>query len=716
MDSAPVVQGYPKGAYFILAGYLLERLTYYGLFGGAVFYMQRVLQFSAAQSSTIKSTVEGLIYLAPITGAIIADSYLGKFRLVFYMCCGYVVGTVIYTLSSASPMMTSVELTKSTGIGGLLVFGMCAGLMKAVYSSLGPDQFILPQQRRSQERFFYFFYWMINAGAFCGQLLTAQLRGSVQCFGSDCFLLPYAILVGVMVVSTTVFYLGKRQYREAPADPMLMRAVRCVGRAIRLRCSRHSPPVQHWLDRAMLPQEGKAAPDPGLIVDIKKTLRVLLTFTTYPLFWALFYQTSTGMIFQAKRLSNRIGSYQIPAELTSSINPLLILVLIPLFDLVVYPLLNKINVLTSVASRMTTGMLFAVVSFLIYGIINMQVEQVILTEQDTGITLYNNRPCEVTVMPWLTRDIKWVIPSAGQLEETLSVADIQNMDAFTLGLTAGCGESRDQMQEITLKLMAGSVTAVAIDTGSVRPLQPTLDYIKDVDAEAKVRLTVLQLPLDNSTTSQKYILNYIEMNVSIAVTGGESAFKKIPPHTYRVIDKQSNVVLGEASIDQDGVYDIVISPSTSAQIFFLTAPSELHVLYTLPQYLFMTIGEVLFSVSGMDFAYTEAPTAMKSVMQAANLFTITIGLWIFAILTAVSEASEVFKHRASREAFTYSAIMLIDTMVFFIMVRNYYRNSKMDEKVNLSSSSKPATGSLMESKPNREDLGNDNLGFDEVRL
>lgn len=69
---------YPRGAYFILGGYLLERLVYYGMFGGAVFYMQRVLGFSAAQSSSIKSILEGLIYLAPILGAIIADSIFGK--------------------------------------------------------------------------------------------------------------------------------------------------------------------------------------------------------------------------------------------------------------------------------------------------------------------------------------------------------------------------------------------------------------------------------------------------------------------------------------------------------------------------------------------------------------------------------------------------------------------------------------------------------------
>lgn len=69
---------YPKGALFILPAYLLERFTYYGLFGGVVFYMQRVLGFSAPTASSLKAILEGLIYLAPIAGAVLADTYFGK--------------------------------------------------------------------------------------------------------------------------------------------------------------------------------------------------------------------------------------------------------------------------------------------------------------------------------------------------------------------------------------------------------------------------------------------------------------------------------------------------------------------------------------------------------------------------------------------------------------------------------------------------------------
>ena len=79
---------YPKSAYYILAGYLLERFCYYGLFGGSVFYYQRVLGLSASTSNTTKSIIESLIYFCPIIGAILSDTYLGKVSYIYlFFCC-----------------------------------------------------------------------------------------------------------------------------------------------------------------------------------------------------------------------------------------------------------------------------------------------------------------------------------------------------------------------------------------------------------------------------------------------------------------------------------------------------------------------------------------------------------------------------------------------------------------------------------------------------
>lgn len=73
-------------------------------------------------------------------------------RLVLVMCCLYVGGAVVYSLSSITPIMTTVMLAKVTGIGGLLLVALCTGLMKAAYISLGAEQYKLPEQRDQQKR------------------------------------------------------------------------------------------------------------------------------------------------------------------------------------------------------------------------------------------------------------------------------------------------------------------------------------------------------------------------------------------------------------------------------------------------------------------------------------------------------------------------------------------------------------------------------------
>ncbi|XP_042235458.1 solute carrier family 15 member 2-like [Homarus americanus] len=652
---------YPRGAFFILVGYLLERFVYYGLFGGAVFYMQRMLGFTSSTAKTVKSVMEGLIYLAPIVGAILADTYLGKVRLVFFMCCGYTVGTMIYALSSVTPIMLSVSAAKFTGIFGLLVLGICAGLMKAVYSSLGADQFKVPEQREQQKRFFYAFYWMINAGAFMGQFMTAQLRDTVQCFNNDCYFLPYIILVVLMAISTAVFVVGRSRYTEAPPDTMLIRAVRCVGHAIRKSWDKDRKPVEHWLDRS----QGKY--EDQLLQDVKVTLRVLLLFCTYPLFWALFYQTSTGMIFQAKRLDGLLGSYRIPPEMSSAVNPLLILTLIPLFDLVIYPLCDRLGVLTKTTSRMIVGMCFSITAFIVYAMVNMSVEQTLILPQQARIHVYNTLPCQVTVEVPLAASGQLSLESGGQV--ALPTFDVKVGEQVAMQVEASC--PAPDMTQVKVDTQGAHETTVVITSTGAFILPPTLEYIKDEDAETKLRVLAPENNLPNVT------LKYDMLSEHFRLVDGKTEFKRLSPQEYKVMIGEDNV--GDAPVYQDGVYDVVIT-DTKVYLFPMTAPANVHMMWLLPQYILITIGEVLFSVSGMDFAYSQAPMAMKSILQAANLFTVTVGLWLFAGLTSVSAATGAFQHRASHEAFLYAGLMAVNTIVFVMLVKRFYNLPKVDDK------------------------------------
>ena len=50
--------------------------------------------------------------------------------------------------------------------------------------------------------------------------------------------------------------------------------------------------------------------------------------------------------------------------------------------------------------------------------------------------------------------------------------------------------------------------------------------------------------------------------------------------------------------------------------FLLTKENSVHMLWLVPQVFVITVGEILFSVTALEFSYYQAPISMKSVVQA----------------------------------------------------------------------------------------------------
>ena len=77
----------------------------------------------------------------------------------------------------------------------------------------------------------------------------------------------------------------------------------------------------------------------------------------------------------------------------------------------------------------------------------------------------------------------------------------------------------------------------------------------------------------------------------------------------------------------------------------VTRANSLHMMWLLPQYIILTCGEILFSITGLEFAYTQSPTTMKAVVQALYLLTTAGGNLIDWIVVAA--LSPYFKKQAS---------------------------------------------------------------------
>ncbi len=101
---------------------------------------------------------------------------------------------------------------------------------------------------------------------------------------------------------------------------------------------------------------------------------------------------------------------------------------------------------------------------------------------------------------------------------------------------------------------------------------------------------------------------------------------------------------------------------------------EVPVLWQVAQYLIMTTGEVLVSVTGLEFAYTQAPRAMKSTIMGFWLLCVTFGNLIVAFLAPLQETlalSEFF--------WLFSGLMAGAAVVFAVLAWFYKGKTYLQE-------------------------------------
>lgn len=95
---------------------------------------------------------------------------------------------------------------------------------------------------------------------------------------------------------------------------------------------------EHWLDYA----ESKYGHD--LVDDVKSLMKILILYIPLPFFWALQDQQGSRWTFQATRMDGEVGFFTIKPDQMQVINPLFIILFIPLWDLFVYPMLEKVGI------------------------------------------------------------------------------------------------------------------------------------------------------------------------------------------------------------------------------------------------------------------------------------------------------------------------------------------------------------------------------------
>lgn len=89
--------------------------------------------------------------------------------------------------------------------------------------------------------------------------------------------------------------------------------------------------------------------------------------------------------------------------------------------------------------------------------------------------------------------------------------------------------------------------------------------------------------------------------------------------------------------------------------------NQLSILWQIPQYLLLMLGEVWLSLPGLNFSFTQSPSSMKSVMTAAWFCNCAFGNLIVIIITELQLFDETQK---GYQFFLYAFLMFIAILFY----------------------------------------------------
>ena len=318
----------PKGIPYIIGNEAAERFSFYGMRAILIVFMTQHLLSATGQTDYMSADEAkgwfhlfvSAVYFTPLLGALISDGVLGKYKTIITL-------SLVYTVGHFALAVDDSRLGLAIGLG-LIALG-AGGIKPCVSAHIG-DQFSRTNSHYLP-RVFGWFYFSINLGAFSSTLLIPWV---LQTYGSS---IAFGIPGVLMLIATIIFWSGRYKFVHIPAGKKL------------------------FIKEAFSKQ--------GLNTIAK--LSIIYLFVA--MFWALFDQTASSWVIQAGKMDRSLlGIELLPSQL-QAVNPLLVMILIPLFSYQIYPKINKYFNLTPLR-KISIGMFVTVLAFSISAIIQQKID------------------------------------------------------------------------------------------------------------------------------------------------------------------------------------------------------------------------------------------------------------------------------------------------------------------------------------------------------
>ncbi|KAH7677760.1 Proton-dependent oligopeptide transporter family protein [Dioscorea alata] len=362
-----------------LVGYeAFERMAFYGVASNLVVYLTTQLHEDTVSSVRSVNNWSGSVWITPIIGAYIADTYIGRFWTFTIASLIYVMGMVLLTMAVS---LESLRPTCNNGIcskashsqiaffySSLYIIAIGAGGTKPNISTFGADQFDDFDPKEKQLKGSFFNWWMFSS--FLGGLMATL--GLVYIQENLGWGLGYGIPTAGLMISLVIFYIGTPNYRhkvkktESPAREMIrVWLTAFANRKLKLpenpselyelehqhyvvtgKRRVHHTMAFRFLDKAAVKAEGGTTTTPPCTVTQVEETKLLVAMgliwlaTLIPsTIWA---QVNTLFVKQGTTLDRNIGNgFRLPAASLGSFITISMLLSVPLYDRYFVPFMQR---------------------------------------------------------------------------------------------------------------------------------------------------------------------------------------------------------------------------------------------------------------------------------------------------------------------------------------------------------------------------------------
>lgn len=316
-------------------------------------------------------------------------------------------GDKMSMISDASSKLSLIEENCAGLIFGILtIISVGSGIFRSVIAPFGADQ-VRGEGPQTSLAFFNWYYWSINLGT------LVALSGVTYVQQDISFFLGFLSSNISLGVSCLVFIAGCWSYVYLPKTGSILTNIfkilfeSCQRRTLHrqrennvehisadssdipeLKSTEHSP---SFLDKAKCRYGGSF--HETAVEDVKQLLKILCVFLTLLPYWMVYFQMQTTFELQGLHMKldiSNVEKYKICHDMNSSsyspestkkstlvaawfslFDVVFLIILLPLFDRVIYPYLKKRDMHVGIVCRISVGMMFATIAVLVAGIVEL---------------------------------------------------------------------------------------------------------------------------------------------------------------------------------------------------------------------------------------------------------------------------------------------------------------------------------------------------------